>query len=104
MNENGKFERIDEENERKRKCVETEEINQINLIVLLFSSFLMISDWFNQMNELETKWIDFVTTSFKSFFSEQIPIENFYHIKIHFIQSKWKGKIENETKWMIKTS
>ena len=44
MNENGKFERIDEENERKRKCVESEEIHQINLIVLLFSSFLMISD------------------------------------------------------------
>ena len=34
MNENGKFERIDEENERKRKCVETEEIHQINLIIL----------------------------------------------------------------------
>ena len=64
----------------------------------------MISDWFDQMNEVETKWIDFVTTSFKSCFSEQIPIENFYHIKNHFIQSKSKSKrkIEIETKWMIK--
>ena len=34
MNENEKFEKIDEENERKRKCVETEEINQINLFIL----------------------------------------------------------------------
>ena len=62
----------------------------------------MIYDCFDQMNEVETKWIDFVSTSFKSCFSEQIPIENFYHIKNHFIQSKSKRKIENETKWMIK--
>ena len=52
-----KFERIDEENERKRKCVETEEINQINLIVLLFSSFsddfwlIWSNEWsWDQMN------------------------------------------------------
>ena len=37
MNENGKYERNDEENERKRNCVESEEIYQINLIILLFS-------------------------------------------------------------------
>ena len=77
-----KFERIDEENERKRNCVESEEINQINLFVFLFVLFVMIYDCFDQMNELEKKWINFVSSSFKSCFSEQIPIENFYHIKI----------------------
>ena len=50
MNENEKFERIDEENERKRKCVETEEINQINLFIL--SSCSLCDDfWLFWLNE-----------------------------------------------------
>ena len=53
------------------------------------------------MNEIETKWINFISTLFKSSFSERILIENFHHIKFHFIESKSKGKI-NEIK--IKTN
>ena len=62
----------------------------------------MIYDCFEQLIEIETRWINFVSTSFKPCFSDRIVIENFYHIKIHFIQSKSKRKIEIETKWMIK--
>ena len=35
----------------------------------------------------------FISTSFKPFFSKRIPIENFCHVKIHFIQPKSNEKV-----------
>ena len=52
-----KFERIDEENERKRKCLESEEIHQINLSVLRICSLsddlwlFWINEWTWDTNE-----------------------------------------------------
>ena len=52
MNENGNFKEIDEKDEIKRKCVESQEILQFNLFVFLFCS---LSDdlclfWTNEWN------------------------------------------------------
>ena len=56
MNENGNFKEIDEEDERKRKCVESKEILQFKLFLFLLCSLcddlclFRIKEWNSEIN------------------------------------------------------
>ena len=98
MNENGNFKEIDEKNERKRKCIESQEILQFNLFVFLFCSLsddlclFWTNEWnSDQMNHICNNIVQ--TVLFRSNCDWK-----FLSYKNSFLSIKIKGKIENERK------
>ena len=102
MNENGNLKELMKKMKERENVLKVKKFIKSIWLYFYLALFLMISDWFHQMNEVEIEMNQFYINIVQPCFSERIPFENFYHIKIHFIQSKSKRKIENETKWMIK--